>query len=136
MAKEAQKAGPGTAAQVSSYRDLVAWRKAMDLVRLTYQLSSDLPVEERFGLKAEMRRSAISIPSNIAEGWGRDSTRDYLRFLHMARGSTFELCTQAEACVRLAYRGEWSALITGAEDVGRLLNGLITSLRERVARLS
>ncbi len=136
MSKEAPESGPRTAAPVSSYRDLIAWRKAMDLVRLTYQLSSNLPVEERFGLKAEMRRSAISIPSNIAEGWGRDSTRDYLRFLHIARGSTFELCTQAEACVQLAYRGEWSALITGAEDVGRLLNGLITSLRERVARLS
>ena len=117
--------------KVNSYRDLIAWRQAMDLVSKTYAATRDLTKNERFGLTAQMRRCAVSIASNIAEGWGRDSTRDDLRFLHMARGSVFELCTQAEVARRLGYPGNWAALVSAAEEIGRILNGLITALAKK-----
>jgi four helix bundle protein len=72
---------------VNSYRDLIAWQKAMDTVCLTYELTRLLPIEEKYGLMAQMRRCAGSVPSNVAEGWGRQQGADYLRFLFMARGS-------------------------------------------------
>ncbi len=122
------------AGKVGSYRDLIAWQKAMDLLCRTYGTTARLPTEERFGLRAEMRRSAVSIPSNIAEGWGRDTTPDYIRFLYIGRGSQCELSTQAAACLRLGYRGDWPEIITGCDELGRILNGLINSLRERIGR--
>ncbi len=122
------------AGKVGSYRDLIAWQKAMDLLCRTYGTTAHLPTEERFGPRAEMRRSAVSIPSNIAEGWGRHTTPDYLRFLYVARGSECELSTQAEACLRLGYGGDWSGIFTDCDEFGRILNGLISSLRERIAR--
>jgi four helix bundle protein len=80
-------------AAVRTYRDLVAWQKAMDLVTLIYRESAVMPDSERFGLTNQMRRSAVSIPSNIAEGHGRQSRADYLKHLRIARGSLGELAT-------------------------------------------
>ena len=78
---------------VKSYRDLIAWQRARDLVREVYLLTATFPVGERFGLVSQMDRSAVSIPSNIAEGYGRATTQDYLHFLRIARGSAYELET-------------------------------------------
>ncbi len=121
----------GSDPKVESYRDLIAWHKAMDLVCLTYQNTAQLPTEERFGLTTQMRRSAISIPANVAEDWGRHTTRDYIHFLHIARGSACELSTEAQLCARLGYPGDWSKILTDSEEIGRILNGLIGSLRKR-----
>jgi four helix bundle protein len=111
-----------------SYRELVVWQKAMSLVTNVYSLTKSLPPDERFGLSQQMRRSAVSIPSNIAEGQGRHATADFIRFLRVARGSLFELRTQAEICVNLHYPGEWRQLLTDLDDVSRCLAGLIRSL--------
>ena len=116
--------------KITSYRDLIAWQKGMDLVVLAYRESSKLPSDERFGLSVQIRRCAVSVPSNIAEGWGRQSTQDYLRFLTIARGSVFELLTQAKICERLGYDGDWQEVTSSAEEVGRILHALIRSIRK------
>jgi len=71
---------------MKSYRDLIVWQKSMDLVTLTYNLVESFPVNERFSLTSQLKRSAVSIPSNIAEGYGRNYSKDYSRFLQIARG--------------------------------------------------
>ena len=119
-------------AEFASFRDLVAWQKGMDVVYQVYGFTAQLPEQERFALVVQMRGAAISVPSNIAEGWGRDTTRDYIRFLHMARGSTYELSTQAEVCHQQGYAGGWTEIIADCEELGRIINGLIKSLRHRV----
>lgn len=80
--------------EIKSFRDLVAWRKSMDLSKFIYGISSVFPDAERFGMTAQIRRAAVSVPSNIAEGYGRNRTNDYLRFLDVARGSLCEVETQ------------------------------------------
>ena len=117
---------------IRSFRDLIAWQKGMDLVCMTYEMTKLLPPEERYGLQSQMRRAAISIPSNVAEGWDR-STGDYLRHLQIARGSTHELSTQAEACDRLGFSGEWPALVDAIEEDARILNGLIAAIERSAA---
>ena len=86
---------------VRSYRDLIAWQRAMDVAQLVYEVSRACPKEERFGIVSQMRRSATSIPSNIAEGQGRKSTREFLRFLSIAHGSLCEMETQVDLAGRL-----------------------------------
>ena len=114
--------------QIKSYRDLIAWQKAMELVERIYGESGKLPRHEQFGLIAQIRRASVSVPSNIAEGWGRNSTRDYVRFLNMAQGSAYEIATQAEICGRLAYEGDWRAVLAMTDEVRRILHGLIRSI--------
>ncbi|MDI9879854.1 four helix bundle protein [Flectobacillus longus] len=91
---------------IKSYRDLKVWQKGVDLVTLCYSYTSFFPKEEQYGLTNQMRRCAVSIPSNIAEGYGRSSSADYKRFLHMALGSLYELQTQIEIAKRLNYLTE------------------------------
>lgn len=90
-------------AQVTSYRDLLVWQKAMSIVTEVYSLTQTFPASEIYGLISQIRRSAVSIPSNIAEGYGRHSTGDYKRFLQIAVGSLFELQTQIEIASNLNY---------------------------------
>ncbi len=118
---------------IKSYQDLVAWQKGMDLVVVVYRESSKLPTIEEFGLKSQVRRCSVSIPSNIAEGWGRQSTQDYLRFLSIARGAVYELLTQAEICDRLDFDGAWREIVSAAREVGRILHGLIVSTQRSVS---
>jgi len=118
---------------IKSYQELFAWQKAMDLAEETYHVTRDFPVEERFGLTSQLRRAAVSIPSNIAEGHERGSTSDYVRYLHIAKGSLAEAETQILLATRLRFltgktTGSW---LTGASEVGRLLNGLVASLKGR-----
>ena len=91
---------------IKTFRDLLVWQKAMILVTDVYRASSSFPREEQYGLTSQLRRCAVSIPSNIAEGFGRDSTNDYLRFLSIANGSLYESQTQLEIARNLEFFGE------------------------------
>jgi four helix bundle protein len=118
---------------VQSYRELLVWQKAMDLVTLVYDTSKAFPVDERFGLTSQIRRAAVSIPSNIAEGQGRMSTAEFIHHLSYSRGSTMELQTQAEIATRLQFidRSKSERILTACDEIGRMLNGLISSLERR-----
>ena len=111
-----------------SYRDLIVWQKAMDLVDEVYSLTKHLPREELFALSDQMRRAAVSIPSNIAEGHGRKARKEFLQFLSIARGSVFELETQLSICVRQRYLTE-EQVQNGfhlCEEIGRILTRIST----------
>lgn len=118
---------------VRSYRDLVAWQKAMELVREIYRLSRDFPKEEFFGLMSQIRRAAVSIPSNIAEGHAKLSRKEYQYFLGNARGSLAEIETQVMIAKDLDYLKEidMNHILNLSAEVGRILNGLLTSLRKQ-----
>jgi len=88
---------------IKSYRDLVVWQKAMDLVTEIYRVSREFPKDEIFGLTGQMRRAAVSVPSNIAEGYGKSSRKEYIFFLTHARGSLLELETQILIAGNLTY---------------------------------
>jgi four helix bundle protein len=115
---------------IKNYRDLNAWQKAMDLVVLVYELTKEFPDDERFGLTSQLRRAAVSIPSNIAEGQGRDSDREFARFLSIAHGSLREAETQLLICERLEYidSKRITAALERAAEVGRLITGLIKAI--------
>jgi four helix bundle protein len=121
---------------IQSYRDLIAWQKAMELVESVYRATTTFPREEIYSLTAQIRRAAVSIPSNIAEGQGRSTTRDFLHFLSIARGSLKEVETQVLIAERLAYvTGQVTAALLGqTTEVGRLLTGLAHSLRRSRAQ--
>lgn len=112
------------------YRDLIAWQKGMALARAVYLLTDCFPKEERFGLTTQMRRCAVSVPSNIAEGHGRLSDRTLRNFLGMARGSLFELETQTLLAVDLTYlkKEDGDSLLNQSGEVARILNGLLKTL--------
>jgi four helix bundle protein len=118
---------------VKDYRELIAWQKAMDLVEAVYRRTASLPNEERYGLTNQMRRAAVSVPSNIAEGQGRRSTRDFVHFLSIARGSVKEVETQVVIARRLEYFDERqeSELLSLTEEASRLISGLIRSLNNK-----
>jgi len=111
----------------TTYEDLTVWRRAMDLVLEVYRCTVSFPRQEIYGLTSQMRRSAISVPSNIAEGKGRSSRRELLQFLFHARGSLLELRTQITISYELGFLSpiEGKNLTDRASEVGRLLNGLI-----------
>ena len=117
-----------------SYRDLLAWQEAMNLVDAIYTSTRGFPEFELFALTIQMRKAAVSIPSNIAEGHGRFSLRDFRQFLRRARGSAHELETQVMIATRQRYIEfeRERALLTQAASVIRLVNGLIRSITERL----
>ncbi len=88
---------------MKSYRGLAVWEKAMDLVEEVYRITNLLPKGERYALSDQLRRAVVSIPSNIAEGYGRNGVKEYARFLNIARGSKYEVETQLLICVRLRF---------------------------------
>ena len=114
-----------------SFRDLIVWQKSMLLAREIYQLVKMLPVEERYALSDQMRRAAVSVPSNIAEGQARNSTKEFIQILQIAKGSNAELMTQLLLCVDFEYLTDEQ--IHHAKQlsykVGQLLSALIRSLR-------
>ena len=89
--------------KIMDYKDLIAWQKGRQLVREVYRLTQSLPKEEMYAMSSQIHRSVISIPSNIAEGYGRNCLQDYIRFLRIARGSCYELETQLLLCEDLGY---------------------------------
>lgn len=113
-----------------NYRDLVVWQKSMDLVTSVYEFSSEFPQAEQFGLTSQLRRAVISVPSNIAEGEGRQSSGDFRRFLAIAHGSLRETETQLMIAVRLGYAPQQQAdeLLEDTSEIGRMIQGLSRSL--------
>lgn len=107
----------------------------MGLVELVYRATAGFPDAERYGLVSQLRRAAVSVPSNVAEGYGRGTSQDYLRFLRLARGSLFETDTQILIAHRLGYLNDTTLedLQGQINDVGRVLAGLIKSIEDRIA---
>jgi four helix bundle protein len=113
------------------HKELRAWQFAMQLVEDIYLLTSAFPKEEQFGLSSQMRRAAVSVPSNIAEGSARSSTKELLHFLSIATGSLAELDTQLELASRLKYCNDISALLSRVDEVSALILALMKSLKTR-----
>ncbi|MFP4107290.1 MAG: four helix bundle protein [Phycisphaerae bacterium] len=122
--------------KINSFRDLVAWQKGIELVKTIYMLTAKFPDDEKFGLVSQVRRAAVSVPSNIAEGYARRSRADYLRFLNIARGSTDEVETQLIVSKELGFanhRGLGEAM-SSTKEVQRLLGRLIRSIEQATVR--
>lgn len=117
----------------SDYRQLKVWQKAMDLTVEIYSLVKRLPREETYALSDQMRRAVVSIPSNIAEGQGRNSDKEFINFLSIARGSLWELETQIEICERLHYIDSElaSKVYSLTTEVSKMLNSLSNSLKSK-----
>ena len=117
---------------IKNYRDFIVWQKAMQAVKLLYLLVKKLPNEELFALSDQMRRCAVSIPSNIAEGQQRNSEAEFTRFLNYAQGSRAELETQLLICVSIGYLTEQDIAETMAllEEINKMLSSLINTLSD------
>lgn len=115
---------------MKTYRDLLVWQKSMALVTEIYHLSKSFPRDELYGLVSQMRRCAVSIPSNMAEGYGRNSTGEYIHFLRIATGSLYELQTQIEISLNLQYinKNRFDILYESAREIERMLSSLIKKL--------
>jgi four helix bundle protein len=118
---------------LQSYRELLVWQKAMELALLVYRLTEGFPRREVYGLAAQIRRAGVSVPSNIAEGYGRGSRKEYVQFLSIAQGSLKELETQIIVAGRLTYAtpAQTARVLAEAEVVGKMLGGLIRSLKAK-----
>ena len=118
---------------LKSYRDLLVWQRAIELVVLVYRLSAEFPRDEIYGLTAQIRRASVSVPSNIAEGYGRATRKEYVQFLSIAQGSLKELETQAILAERLSYATseQVERLLSDSERLGKMLGSLIRSLRAK-----
>ncbi len=116
---------------VKSYQELETWQVAMKLVAEVYRVTKDFPREEIYGLTNQLRRAAVSVPSNIAEGQGRDSTKEFLHHLAIARGSLYEAETQLLIAKQLEYlkQPDADSLSAMIASIGRLINGLARSLQ-------
>lgn len=118
-----------------THKDLDVWRESMELVGLIYQYSTELPKTEQYGLISQIRRASVSIPSNLAEGSGRKTTREFLRYVSIARGSMAELDSQLELCKRLNLsKSQPEDLRKQLSRTGRLLTGLFRSLEAKLKR--
>ncbi|RJQ46773.1 MAG: four helix bundle protein [Nitrospiraceae bacterium] len=115
---------------MKTYRDLGVWQKAMQLVTQVYFVTKEFPKEEIYGLTSQIRRCSVSIPSNIAEGYGRSSTNDYLRFLQIASGSLYELQTHLEICLNLKYLSKeiFEDVHEKSREIERMLSSLMRKL--------
>jgi four helix bundle protein len=118
----------------SSFRDLRVWQEAMTLTAQVYRSTAEFPKSESYGLAQQMRRAAVSVPSNIAEGKGHRSNKEFVHFLFHARGSLWELQTQILVAEELQYvsKQHGSALLSAAENISRALSGLINSISTAV----
>ena len=118
---------------LKSYRDLLVWQKAIELALLVYRMTEGFPKREIYGLASQLRRAGVSVPSNIAEGYGRGGRREYLQFLSVAQGSLKELETQAILAQRLAYvtSSQAERVLSDSEVVGKMLGSLIRSLKAK-----
>ena len=114
---------------VQHYKELIAGQKAMSMVTHVYKITKDFLTDEKFGLISQIRRCAVSVPSNIAEGQARNTTGEFKQFLGIARGSLAELTTQLMIAQNLGYLSKEDPAISMADEVGRILSGLIKSLR-------
>src|SRR5436853_3410696 len=123
--------GRSKAMMVRTFRDLIAWQRGMELARVLYSATARMPPKEQFGLTNQMRRAAVSIPSNIAEGHARQSRQEYIRFLKVSRGSLAELSTQVELATSLKMLPANQQLEELIREEDRILQGLIVSLEKK-----
>ncbi len=123
---------------IRSYRDLEVWKKAMGLVTDVYRLTQAFPKDEMYGLTSQIRRAASSIPANIAEGWGRNMTGEYVQFLRIARGSLLELETHITIAENLGYISQQagSQVAKRTEEIGKMMCALIASIQKGTGRRS
>ena len=121
--------------KLQSYKDLEVWQKSVDLVVCIYALTKQFPKEEIYALTNQIRRAAVSIPSNIAEGRAKRSTRDFIRFINIAYGSAAELETQLFISEKLGYVSseQLRPLFDDISRVGRMLNGMLSGLEKKIA---
>ena len=121
---------------INSYRDLTVWQKSMELARMVYVIVKKLPREELYGLSDQMRRASVSIPSNIAEGFYRSSTRDYIHFLSIAKGSLGEIETQLILSENFEYltKEQIMPILEQCEEIGKMLTGLIHNLQLKLSK--
>jgi four helix bundle protein len=119
---------------VNSYKDLIVWQKSMVLITDIYDISKKFPSSEIYGLTSQMRRAACSISLNIAEGWGRQSTKNYVQFLRNSRGSLLELenCILISANLQYLNSQEVDSLNLKITEVSKILNALIISLNKKI----
>ncbi len=119
---------------VTHYKELLVWQKAMDLADIVYDISRSFPKEEQYGMTSQIRRAVISIPSNLAEGHARSSTREFLQFIAIAKGSLAELETQALLAERWGYiePEQLNDAMARSDEVNRMLTGLQKSLKEKL----
>lgn len=112
---------------------MIVWQKAMDLTVLIYKITIKLPKEEIYSLTNQMRRSAVSIPSNIAEGQVRNSTKEYIQFLRIAQGSRAELETQILICQKIGYLSDVDIfdIINLTEEIGKMISSMIVKLKNK-----
>jgi len=118
---------------MKSFKELEVWRKAVKLAAAAYRQTGNFPTSEHYVLIPQLRKAAVSVSANIAEGWGRGSTKEYVQFLLVARGSLMELLSHFAIAYELEYlnEAELSTIEADIDNVGRMLNGLITSLRPK-----
>lgn len=119
---------------IRSYRDLLVWQKSMDLLVEIYEVTKDFPKEELYGLSSQIKRAVVSVPSNIAEGSSRRTTREFIRFINIATGSLAELETQLIAAERLSFFSEEKKdiLLYQTDEISRMLQGLHDSLIAKI----
>jgi four helix bundle protein len=119
---------------LESYRDLKVWQKAIDMVVGCYEISRRFPKDEIYGLTSQLRRAAVSVPVNIAEGYGRGSRKEYLQFLTIAQGSLKEVETHLIIAQRLDYltQAQLKIALTRSDEIGKMLGSLIRSLKEKI----
>ncbi len=120
--------------KIKDFKDLIVWQKSMELVVEVYRLIKQLPKEELFALSNQIRRSAISIPSNIAEGQARNSTKEFIHFISIAKGSKSELETQLLLCQNLRYidTEDLEKSFTLLNEIGKMLNVLQKKLKDKI----
>ena len=112
---------------MAKYENLIVWQKSMQLVEEIYKLSNFFPKEEVYGLISQIKRSVISIPSNIAEGRGRSSKKEFINFLYFSLGSLYELKTQIEIAKRLNFNGDYKQVDNLISEIERMLHSLINN---------
>ena len=120
--------------KIESFKDLIGWQKGMELVNEIYKVTKHFPKEELYGITSQARRAAISIPTNIAEGWGRGTTKNYIQFMEISRGSLFELETQIIISANQSFVAldKCNEISTKLNETGRMLNALITKLESKI----
>jgi four helix bundle protein len=121
---------------VRGFQDLIVWQKAVDFAAEVYRLSQDFPEQERFGMTSQIRSAAVSVSSNIAEGNGRGTTKDYINFLSYSRGSLYEVRSILEVSNRLGFvaAAGLSRAVEMSDEIGRMLTGLRASLARKAKR--
>jgi four helix bundle protein len=121
---------------MKTYRELIVWNKAIELVLHVYEITKSFPREELYALADQLKRSSVSIPSNIAEGFGRHSDNDFILFLNISRGSLFELQTQLEISFRLNFikSADYEISMQLAMEIDKMQNSLISKIKQNASK--